>query len=86
MGYYINQNTIGEDLPTKGKVEALMADGATETDSAFKENLVAVLHRIHFDAANFVYSEHELQDIMFTSCPVTYLVYPPAAVLSGYKK
>ena len=60
MGMYINQNSKGEILPAKGKFEALKSDGATVSDSKFKENLVLVADNGNFDCAAYMFSQKEL--------------------------
>jgi hypothetical protein len=90
MGFYINQDSKGNVLHAKGKVEALIADGATLTDPRFKPNLVCVVENLHFDAAAFAYSEEEAREFADTSHgdlrPRTWLVYEHAPTLSGYSE
>lgn len=80
MGIYINQNSKGEFLPTRGKAEALIADGAKEVDGKeFLPDMVCVVDNDgKWDAA--LYCEDEIQ-YMRTVHPSEYrkrrwLIYP----------
>lgn len=84
MGYYINQNSKGDSLPVKGKLEALKNDGAIITDASFKENLVCVVETVLFDAAAYMFSEDELDYFVNDAYnrKSTFLVYPNAKELA----
>lgn len=58
MGYYINQIN-GKQLPARGKVKSLLAEGAITTDSSFKDNLICVVDNGPFEAAAYCYSQNE---------------------------
>lgn len=60
MGKYINTNSKGELLPAKGKLQALIADGATECEA--KIGAVCVVSNGAFDAAAWLYNERELKE------------------------
>lgn len=98
MGYYIDQDSKGNMLPAKGKVKALIADGAIKIaeghtgwelpgDVKFQEGLVVVVQNNMFDAAAYAYDEDELMDFIKEDDSrrwKTVLVYKHAARLSGY--
>lgn len=89
MGYYINKDSKGNTLSTKGKVDSLMQDGAVLAEKVeFQPNLVCVVSNSFFDAAGYVYSQSEFdafnqpQDFR----KKTWLIYEHAAELSGFVK
>jgi len=84
MGKYINKDSKGQQLPNIGKVQALKNDGATITDSSFKENLVCVVENSFFDAAAYMYSENELDYFVNDGSGrrKTFLVHPKAKDLA----
>jgi hypothetical protein len=86
MGYYVNHNSKGESLPSVGKAQALVADGATPTKPYFQPNLVCVVENGPFDAAGYCYSEGEFKAFTIPGDlrRKTWLIYEPAAKLSGY--
>lgn len=88
MGYYINQNSKGEELPPKGKLKALLEDGAKIVDGkTFQENLVCVLENPLFDAAGFAYSEKEMEQFNYPcGRKKTWVVYDNAKTISGYEQ
>jgi len=59
MGYYINENSKGESLPSRGKARALILDGAKVVNATFQPNLVCVVENGLFDAAGYCYNEKE---------------------------
>ena len=87
MGYYINQIN-GKDLPATRKAKSLIENGAIETDSTFKPNLVCVVQNGFFDAAAYIYNERELIDFTDPNDARlrTFLVVENADVLSGYSE
>jgi hypothetical protein len=82
MGYYINENSKGETLSACGKVRELIKDGAKLTDESFKENLVCVVDNFTFDAAAYMFSEHEFDYFKESSSSKTWLVHPKAKELA----
>ena len=88
MGYYINQNSKGDSLPSSGKVEALIADGATLVESeligVWQPNLVCVVNNGPFEAAGYAYSEEEMKAFSQANDPrpKTWLVYDHAEKLA----
>ena len=88
MGYYINQNSLGEPLPTSGKVEALIKDGATLVESEligyWQPNLICVVDNGAFEAAGHAYSEEEMKAFSQPNDPRTrtWLVYDHAEKLA----
>lgn len=82
MGKYINQDSKGNQLPTKVKSEALIIDGATETDASFKENLIAISDSGMFEAAGYMFSEQEFNYFKENVNVVKWLVHPQAKELS----
>jgi hypothetical protein len=91
MGYYIDKNSKGEPLPSCGKADALIKDGALEipmpSPDKFVEGLVCVVENAYFDAAGYCYSPSEL--IAFQNPgdyrPKRWLWYKHAKTLSGYE-
>ena len=89
MGYYINQNLNGTQLPPKHKADYLLLDGGVEIKEPkiFVQGLICVIENPTFDAAGFIYSEEELrafsdpEDIR----PKRWIIHPKAAELAGYK-
>jgi hypothetical protein len=61
MGIYLNYDSNGNELPTIGKAEALIKDGAKKIyePEKFQKNLVCVVENGLFDAAAYAYSEEE---------------------------
>lgn len=90
MGYYINQNSKGAvlDADFKTKVNELLADGAEvvhQHELHFQPNLVCVVNHGEYGAAGFAYSEEEFKRFMIhDGRPKVWLLYPPAATVSGY--
>lgn len=87
MGYYINYNSKGIELPAKGKADALIADGAKEVSGErYEENMVCVVENSFFDAAMYCYPE-EYQYVKENpdQRPKRWLVYDHAKKLSGYE-
>jgi len=87
MGYYINQNSKGENLPSSGKAKALVNDGAKIVKPEFQPNLICVVENGFFDAAGYCYSKEEFIDFNYPGDyrPKTWLTHPLAKELSGYK-
>ena len=88
MGYYINTNSKGRDLPSKGKVQVLITDGATivPEPSEFTSNLVCVVENPLFDAAGYCYSSQEMKHFKYPDGRKrTWLIYEHAQKLSGYQ-
>lgn len=93
MGYYINEDSKENDLPSNGKAKKLIEDGATITEAKFQENLICVVENGPcvvengpFDAAAYCYDENEFKDF---NCPSdnrkkTWLIHKDAKTLSGY--
>jgi hypothetical protein len=84
MGRYINQNSRGESLPTTGKAEALLNDGAKRVPCAWQKNLVCVVENGPFDAAGYAYCESEFKAFNLPSDTrrKTWLVYEHAERLA----
>jgi len=83
MGYYVNEDSKGNDLPHsyEARIAALKADGATEVDGKqFQENLICVVDNDAFSAAGYCYSpsEHDYFLNDGSSRPKTWLVHPEA--------
>lgn len=77
MTAYINRTSQGE-LPSLGKVECLLNDGASFTDRTFKENMVCVVNNLFFEAAAYVDTQQEL-DLWLKegkTRAIVFLVYP----------
>lgn len=86
MGYYINRDSKGNLLPDSGKAEALLNDGATATDSIFKENLICVVENMLFDAAGYCFSQQERDAFAEPDGRLKkWLIHPMAKELSGYQ-
>lgn len=87
MGYYINENSKGQQLMPFNKASQLISDGATHTTPEFKENLVCVVENGLFDAAAYCYSESEFLEFNTPDGRrKTWLVHPNAKELSGYNQ
>lgn len=85
MGYYINKNSKGEDLPAHGKVAALMEDGAKSCLPYFKPNLICVVDNGMFEAAGYCYNEDEFEVFAREDGrDKTWLVHPKAKELAEY--
>jgi hypothetical protein len=90
MGYYINQNSNGVQLPACNKADYLILDGAFEINKPkkFLPDLVCVVENGPFDAALFCYKKEEFEVAADSQDkrPKRWLIYSKAAELSGYKK
>ena len=88
MGYYIDIISTGEVLPSVGKAEGLIMDGAEELEGTpeFQPDLVCVVSNMFFDAAMYVHSQKEYDFITSEEGYRTkvWLVYPHAAEMSGF--
>ena len=84
MGYYINENSKGESLPSRGKARALISDGAEVVDAKFQANLVCVVENGPFDATGYCYNEKEFE--LFNDPrdhrPKIWLMHPQAEKLA----
>jgi len=90
MGYYINQNSNGTQLPHCDKADYLLLDGAVEISppKEFVPNLICVVENGPFDAALFCYSKDEMEVALNPrdKRPKRWLIHPKAAELAGYKQ
>ena len=89
MGYYINETSKGEDLPSRRKAAKLIEDGAVLANPIkYQPDLVCVIENGAFDAAAYIFSEKEFNEFYNdnTGRNTTWLVYEHAAELSGYSK
>lgn len=87
MGFYINQNSKGVQLPARGKAKVLLEDGAMLVfHPKFQPNLVCIVSNGPFDAAGYCYNEREFNDWTDPNDPrpKIWLVYEYAGLLSGY--
>jgi hypothetical protein len=84
MGRYINHTSTGTPLPARGKMSALLADGATLYGGILKnanlDTLVCIVDNGMFEAAAWVYDKREVAEF---SNPQdrrqkVWLVYPHA--------
>ncbi len=84
MGYYINQDQYGNNLPTFGKVAALVAAGATtiESPTCFQQNLVCVVEYNTHEAAAYLYSADEMEYFKKNTNYKTFLIVPNAKELA----
>jgi hypothetical protein len=88
MGYYINKNSNGIDLPPGNKADYIILDGGVEISrpKKFVRNLICVIENPNFDAAGYIYSADEFK--AFTdprdTRPKRWIIHPNAAKLSGY--
>ena len=85
MGYYINKDSKGKILPSLGKVEALVSDGATimSQPEYVPEKTVCVVNNFIFEAAAYAYSEQEfIRFIDRDVRPKTWLLYSHAKELA----
>lgn len=87
MGFYINQNSKGVQLPARGKAKVLLEDGAILVAPEFQPNLVCVVSNGPFDAAGYCYNEREFNDWTDPNDRrlKIWLVYEHARLLSGYE-
>jgi len=61
MGFYLDKTKNGDDLPAKGKVEAILADGGEIVDAEYQPDLLCVIEGEIFDAAAYCYSKEEFE-------------------------
>jgi hypothetical protein len=87
MGFYINTDSKHNLLPAKGKVKALLNDGATlVSGEEYVPNMVCVVENSAFEAAAYLYNELEYEDFLVDDGrPTTFLQHRLAPQLSGYK-
>ena len=89
MGYYINQNSKGEQLMPQNKAHQLIQDGAKKIPepTTWEEGIVCVMENPMFDAAGYCYNQNELKEFKHPDGRrKTWLLYLPAKNLSGYEK
>ena len=89
MAYYINQDSKGDLLPIKGKLRALINDGAEiiKEPEAFLENLVCVVEMPYFDAAVYAYNLDEMRGFKESDGrKKSWMIHNHAEELSGYSK
>lgn len=87
MGYYVNQDSNGQEAPPLGKVNFLERDGAMVIPEPveWKEGIVCVVDNGPFEAAAYAYSESEMNEFKAPDGrPKTWLFYPAAKNISGY--
>jgi hypothetical protein len=87
MGYYINENSNGEEIPAKGKVRFLVTDGAMviPEPEEWKEGIVCIVDNGPFEAAAYAYSASELEEFKYDDGrEKTWLYYPHGKNISGY--
>jgi len=84
MGYYINKTSTGKELPSSGKAQMLIEDGAEEVLPMFTENLICVVDNGFFEAAAYCYNEQEFKEFNDPSDnrPKRWLVHPDAKTLA----
>lgn len=90
MGYYINQDSKGNQMPIFGKANALLADGGILQDGTqFLPDLICVVDRITHEAAIFCYDQREYDYVTRSNKAnddeVTWITHPLAKELSNYK-
>jgi hypothetical protein len=89
MGRYINTTSNGTPLPARGKVRALIADGATLYGGVLKnanlDTLVCVIDNGAFEAAAWVYDSREVADFADPNDrrEKVWMVYPHAKQVAG---
>lgn len=89
MGFYINKNTKGEDIPTFGKERFLVEDGAMPIlePIGWEEGLVCIITNLKFEAAGYAFSPKELQRMKGRDGRLkSWVIYRSAAEISGFKK
>jgi hypothetical protein len=89
VGYYINKDNSGNYLPSIGKADHLIEDGATkiEQPTEWQPDLVCVVENGLFDAAAYAFDEREMHDFFpnaWDQRDRTWLIVPNAAKLAGY--
>ena len=86
MGLYINQDSKGNYLPAKGKLQALLNDGATiqETPTFIPSKTVCVVDNGVFDAAGYAFDEGEFNVWVndHSGRPKTFITYEHAEALA----
>lgn len=94
MGFYINRDANGEDLPAKDKYGALIQlPGAKAVKRPVKledwtPDLVCCVMNPTFEAAAYAFDAAEMLRFAgddYTGRPQRWLVAPGAAILAGYK-
>lgn len=63
MGYYINIDSKGTELPSLGKANHLIQDGAKQipVPQEWQEGIVCVVDNGFFEAAGYAYDEDEME-------------------------
>ena len=87
MGYYINENSKGQEAPSNGKAQFIEADGGLviPEPKEWKEGIVCVVENGFFDAAAYAFSEKEMKEFLHPDGrDKTWLYYPLAKNISGY--
>jgi len=86
MGKYINYTSTQQPLPSLGKAQALINDGAKIVNKplSWEENLVCVADNGFFECAAYLYSESELEAFSYPDGrPKQWLKYPHAKTLAA---
>lgn len=88
MGYYIEMDSKGNRLPSKGKAGHLMDDGATiiHVPTEWREDLVVVVDNGMWEAAAYCYNPTEFSRFIHgrQGRDWIWLEYKHAKNLSGY--
>lgn len=85
MGYYLNKDMNGKNLPALGKMQALVRSGATPiSGEEFVENMVCVIDNMVFDAAAYMYSREEYEYFKKMPNVICFLIVPNAKELSNF--
>ncbi len=82
--YGVNQNSKNERLPAYGKVQALLADGAIETNEEFQPDLVCVVEGWMFETSFYIPSLFWFNIMRSEVRKKKWLIYKPARKISGY--
>lgn len=86
MGYYINNNSKGELLPSKGKALELLNDGGGRIkEPRYQGNLICIVDNGAFDAAVYCYCHAEFHYFLMDSRPKQWITHPKAKELANYK-
>lgn len=82
--FCLHKNSTGESLPVFGKIEALIQDGAIETDEEFKPELVCIIEGFWLDLCAYVATTEQFNYLQSDGRRKHWLIYKHAKKLSGY--
>lgn len=82
--FCLHKNNKGEKLPVFEKRQALIDDGAIETNEEFKSDLVCIIEGFWLDLCAYVATNEQFDYLRSDGRRKHWLIYNHAKKLSGY--